>query len=191
MEVIPGGPVDKKLKEDKVKQIARAEEKTQYASVVFEDIGRLRKKISGATMLNPVTGIWAEFMAKIPGTNRTDADKLATGIVANIGFDRLFQMRQNNPTGGALGNISNQEIDFLQSVMGSLSRSQSDEQLLENLDRLEMVYRGFLDKHGAFLKGEGYLGPSGSIVLPDDVVSGPRVETSSKLKNRSYMQLLD
>lgn len=57
-------------------------------------------------------------------------------VQANMGFDALQDMRDNSPTGGALGQVSEREIDFLQALAGDLQRSQSQEQLDANLQRL-------------------------------------------------------
>ena len=42
-------------------------------------------------------------------------------------------MRDASPTGGALGQVSERELGFLQSVFGSLDQSQSAEELAYNI----------------------------------------------------------
>jgi len=61
-------------------------------------------------------------------------------IKANLGFDRLQQMRDNSPTGGALGAIAVQELVALQSTVANLDPNQSEEQLRENLGRIRGHY---------------------------------------------------
>ncbi len=65
-----------------------------------------------------------------------------TTIKANVGFDKLQDIRDNSPTGGALGQVSTFELEQLQSVMGSLVQSQSEEQLDYNLQRLAGIMEG-------------------------------------------------
>lgn len=50
------------------------------------------------------------------GSRGAQLEQALTGLQAKIGFEALQQMRNNSPTGGALGNVSNQEIKFLQSM---------------------------------------------------------------------------
>ena len=45
-------------------------------------------------------------------------------------------MRQDSPTGGALGNVTVQELTRLESVLGSLKIGQDDDQLIKNLNDL-------------------------------------------------------
>ena len=53
-------------------------------------------------------------------------------------------MRQESPTGGALGQVAVKELDFLQATLGSLSQSQSSEQLIANLERLSDQYKSLI-----------------------------------------------
>lgn len=73
------------------------------------------------------------------GTLRT---RIAT-IKANIGFDRLQKMRDESPTGGALGQVAVQELDALQSSIANLSPLQSDAELTKSLNRVVKHYKGW------------------------------------------------
>jgi hypothetical protein len=67
-------------------------------------------------------------------------------IKASIGFDRLDQMRQESPTGGALGNITEQELRFLQATLGSIDLDSKPEVLRQNLRRLQTIYENIMRK---------------------------------------------
>jgi len=83
----------------------------------------------------PDTGFGVVFSG-IPGTDaRRIASNLKT-IQANIGFQQLQDMRDASPTGGALGQVSEREIAFLQSIAGDLEQSQGEQELRYNLVRL-------------------------------------------------------
>jgi hypothetical protein len=69
------------------------------------------------------------------------ANALAT-IKANVGFDNLQNMRENSPTGGALGAVTEKEIAFLQAMQGSLEQSQTRADLNANLKRLDEFFEG-------------------------------------------------
>jgi len=150
MEVIPGSPTDLKAKKDQAGKDEGAEVRTTQKSIVVEDIDRLKTKITEAPWYNPVAGsILAKFFENPyigAGKNRIDGLALATTIKSSIGFDRLQQMRDESPTGGALGQVSELELITLQATLGSLDLDQSEEQLLANLDRLGIVYAAMLLK---------------------------------------------
>jgi hypothetical protein len=71
-------------------------------------------------------------------------------VKANAGFDRLQEMRNNSPTGGALGQVSEREIAFLQSTIGNLEQSQSADQLRQNLNRVWNAYQEVINGPGNF-----------------------------------------
>ncbi|HGM6719864.1 D-Ala-D-Ala carboxypeptidase family metallohydrolase [Stenotrophomonas maltophilia] len=68
------------------------------------------------------------------------ASELET-IKANLGFDRLQQMRDSSPTGGALGAIAVQELVALQSTIANLDPNQSEAQIRANLERVKNHYK--------------------------------------------------
>lgn len=105
--------------------------------IMADSIGRSMEIIQ----TNPefTTGL-GSYLKSIPGTEAKTLDNLFKTIKSNIGFDYLQAMRKNSPTGGALGNVSNQELEGLQSVFGSLEQSQSDKELKYNLQLLNHVY---------------------------------------------------
>jgi hypothetical protein len=150
MEVIPGSPTDIAQKEALAAKEGGAEVRAVQKTVVVQDIDRLKKKIIDAPWYNPVAGtILAKFLENPyigAGKNRIDAEALATTIKSSIGFDRLQQMREESPTGGALGQVSELELIVLQATLGSIDMDQSEGQLLYNLDRLAVIYQNMLKK---------------------------------------------
>lgn len=146
MEAIPGSPAEAKAKALVVKKAQGSTLENRATNVVIEDIGRLKDKIENAPWYSPVTGIGGAALSNFPATGRVDAEALKQTISANVGFDRLQQMREASPTGGALGAISERELTTLEAVLGSLSLSQSEGQLVENLDRLNDIYGAILRK---------------------------------------------
>lgn len=139
----PGGPVDTARRQAQQTQ-------QRYSDVVLEDIGRYKALISGESVLKPVTGFTGAVAANIAGTRAFDAAQLADTISAGIAFDRLQAMRESSPTGGALGAVTERELDLLKSSLGSISQSQSQDQLLQNLSRLEEIYSGIMQKFSAY-----------------------------------------
>lgn len=120
--------------------------------------GAIAAAINQATNLS--SGFVGSMTERIPGSPAADLDARLNTIRANISFDRLQQMRQNSPTGGALGNVSNREMELLASTLGSLSLRQSPAQLVESLQtidgimqKLDAAYRADLERFGADAMG--------------------------------------
>lgn len=82
------------------------------------------------------TGFIGKALSEIGGTSAHDLQNTLSGIRSNIGFDKLQQMRDQSPTGGALGQVSERENTLLQQVWGSMEQSQSQEQFEQNLERV-------------------------------------------------------
>ena len=87
---------------------------------------------------------WGGKLQNVPGTDALNlAAKLKT-IKANIGFDRLQQMREASPTGGALGQVAVQELENLQATIASLDQLQDPQQLKDALGKIKMHYNNWL-----------------------------------------------
>lgn len=155
LQAIPGGPADTTAKE-----VEQGILTGRAAGVVLDDIRQVEKIVAESAL--PVTGAIGSFLRNIPGTNAFDTSELITTIRGNIGFDRLQQMRDASPTGGALGQVSERELATLQSVLGSLEQGQSQEQFLRSLKRLEEIYTQILAKASAYPNAAEFgFGPSG------------------------------
>lgn len=90
----------------------------------------------------PVTGFGAELIAEnVGGSDARDLAVRLDTLKSYIARDKLQEMRESSPTGGALGNVSNFEVEMLQAAMGSLSQGQTKESLKYNLERLAFLMR--------------------------------------------------
>lgn len=110
----------------------------QAADIVTQDIDRALALADSAII--PTTGIVGNFVKDIGGTAANDTRALLDTIKANVGFDKLQQMRASSLTGGALGSITEGELKLLSSVLGNLEQSQSKDQFKANLSRLKEIY---------------------------------------------------
>jgi len=88
-----------------------------------------------------------------PGTDRTDLEALITTIRGNLGFKELQKIRDNSPTGGAVGQLSDTELKILSSMAGNLDPNQSAGQLKANLKRIKAAYLGMISQKGTTPKG--------------------------------------
>lgn len=140
LEPIPGGPEAGKAEK-------RAESAKKQAGLVVQDLGRAITQLDKhATSAGPLEG-WTSI---IPGTHAWRLEQLLDSVKANIGFDKLQEMRAASPTGGALGQVSDAENKLLQATAGKLDTSMPEEMLLDNMKRLYNQYNDII--HG---KGNG------------------------------------
>jgi len=148
LEPIPGGPADPKVlaNQNRVKlseKDAAAREasypRATSALKSFDaktdkfdrDIAELLENEKG---LNEITGFFAgrtDLSAMSKEARRALA--LFNTITAKGGFSELQDMRNASPTGGALGNVSNQEGKQLIDSFGALSRTQNANDLRKSL----------------------------------------------------------
>lgn len=102
------------------------------------------------------TGFLGQRLQDVGGTQAMNLASTLSTIKANLGFDKLQAMRDASPTGGALGQVSERELAFLQDVWGSLNQAQTREQFVKSLDRVkeavtaswERVYDAYADEYG-------------------------------------------
>ena len=136
---IPGGKTAAAAERAAGAGEARTAGEATSGATVLEDITRAKKIAEESPILS--TGFIGGILRSVGGTSAKTLDQLTTTIKANIGFDRLQRMRDESPTGGALGQVAVQELEALQASLGSLDTSLDDAELLKNLTRLEEQYR--------------------------------------------------
>ena len=69
-------------------------------------------------------------------------------------------MREASPTGGALGQVSERELDLLMATLSSLDQAQTQEQFIQSLDQIEKRYVDIVRKFNAYpeeaMRAAGY-----------------------------------
>jgi hypothetical protein len=138
MVPIPGSPAAQEAEEEVRKQEQRTSQEQLKKGIVLEDIGRIKSIVDASKL--PTTGFGATFTSLFKGTGASDIDKILTGVKSQIARETLQEMRDNSPTGGALGNVSNFEVQMLQAAYGSIEQAQSEPEFLFALTRLERIY---------------------------------------------------
>lgn len=169
---VPGGPADPNViaQAERVKKAAAAsvkkEEMFPKAQSALKSMESKSELVMGTIdkalgQISPwSTGYGAYAFSKLPGTDARDLQNTLDTIRANVGFDQLQQMRENSPTGGALGSVTENENKLLQAVQGSLDPLQSVDQLKSNLAQIKQLYadvlaerqRAFQLDYGAMLQ---------------------------------------
>jgi hypothetical protein len=148
LEFIPGGPADPDVQAKQgsvklsAKDLANREAKFPQATSALKAFNAKTSKferdidelIANEKGLDEITGYLAgrTDLSAVSAEGRR-ALALFNTITAKGGFSELQDMRNASPTGGALGNVSNQEGKQLIDSFGALSRTQSGKDLRKSL----------------------------------------------------------
>ena len=92
----------------------------------------------------------------IPGTKAYDLRSNIKTLTANQAFQALQDMRNASKTGGALGQVSERELDLLEKTVASLDPNQSDKQFSKNLKRFRDVLGKTSAKYSQEVLNEPY-----------------------------------
>jgi hypothetical protein len=137
LEAIPGGPTTTNLTS---KEIQQREAKFPQATLAVKSFeaktGELEKDLIALRNhpgLPSITGIAA---GRAPGITKEGraAQALYDKILARGGFKELQDMRAASPTGGALGNVSNQEGTQLRQSFAAIDRVQDAADVQKAID---------------------------------------------------------
>lgn len=175
------GKQDAKQPERKRKAKATLNSLSQQWKLVTEDIDKAIEQAGTFT-----TGFGGSVLKAVPGTEAYDLRNTLLTIQANIGFDKLQDMRNNSPTGGALGQVSEFENRLLQSVQGALEQSQTKKQLVDNLERVKVNLKNLaVDRQRAFEEtyGQEYQSPNAPISRDERIVEVPDANVAGKSRD--------
>jgi len=105
-----------------------------------EQLAKDLEKLANHPGLNGISGA---IYGRLPSGTKDSmaAQALYDSIVARGGFKELQDMRAASPTGGALGNVSNQEGQYLRDAFAPISRTQSKEDLAAALTNAASAVR--------------------------------------------------
>lgn len=123
-----------------IKNYDKAQNAQAKVQAATDSADRIINTIQQAIPLVGYTTAGVAGAANVPGTAGRDLETALTTIKANLGFDRLQQMRDASKTGGALGNVAVKELEALQATIASLDRGQSPDKLKNNLKDIEYYY---------------------------------------------------
>jgi hypothetical protein len=145
LEAIPGGPTTTPLAP---KELQAREAKFPMATQAVKTVEAKSDKLvadietlKNHPGLDSITGTVYGRTPSVTSEGRA-AQALYDSIVARGGFQELAAMRAASPTGGALGNVSNQEGQQLKDAFGTLNRTQDASSLRTQLGRVADDIRG-------------------------------------------------
>ena len=138
---------------------------------------------------NPwTTGFVGSVGKYVSGSPQSDLAFTLQSIEANLAFDKLQAIRDASPTGGALGAVSERELDLLKGAWGAVNQAQSYEQFVQRLNRLKKIKSDF-----AVLKKEAYLkdlAKYGSGAVPNPGGGAPGALDGAALQGRGQAPLV-
>lgn len=144
MQRIPGGPAEAEQLEQERRQEGRQIQLQRAGGTVIQDVNRALTILDRTEQQGPMSGPAAGPMSGqarvVPGTPAFEMTQLIESALSNVGLDTLQQMRENSPTGGALGQVPIQQQQRLEQVLGSLDVRQRPEVLRDNLNRVSNIY---------------------------------------------------
>lgn len=110
---------------------------------IAEAVDAAKLNINGAS-----TGFGGSILGSIPGTSGRALKGYIETLKSNLAFDELQKMRNNSPTGGALGSVSDAEERLLSSTVASLDTGLDSETLSKNLDKIKEHYQNYVRSLG-------------------------------------------
>lgn len=122
------------------KKERRVAEKQAQAEIVTNKIDKALDILKSESF---VTGFSGQLLSNIGGTDARNLDAQLKTIRSALAFDSLQKMRENSPTGGALGQVSNIELSLLESAVAALDQAQTAEQLKEQLEEVRRHYENW------------------------------------------------
>lgn len=110
-------------------------------TTVVQDLGRANELIPELINLDGMAGANARAAkGAIKGSPEWRFMKHINSAKSNIGLDRLQQMRENSPTGGALGQVPFQQQKRLEQVYGEVDLGMEIPEIEDNIKRIQNIY---------------------------------------------------
>jgi len=179
---------------DATTALRKSEEAAKYAvrDTLRQNENVMRKaQRAGQNIGFTTTGATGALFGMIPGTGAYDQKATVETLQADAAFSTLQRMRDASKTGGALGNVSERELDLLMGAVGNLKIGQSEEQFRNNLaeyvnlrnEALLNIYDAFAADYSPEAANEAFKISSREDLIPSETGSsqsrGTPVETQS------------
>lgn len=127
-----------------------AEKQRQASELAFGRASNIVSTVDEA--LNLVNGRTAgplgQQLKAIGGTGAADLESKLKTVKSLLAVTELQKIREASKTGGALGNVSNKDIDLLESTIANLDQKQSPDSLRKGLQKVQEIYTKILRDAG-------------------------------------------
>lgn len=130
-----------KAARDAEKEKAREQSVVASATATTQDLFEIKRKYEGIKPTRGVIPSVSRIVAgEIPGTETQELKSLIDRVTSGMTLDKLQSIRQNSPTGGALGNVSNKDTALLQNSVSNLKAAQNPQEFNREWTRLTETY---------------------------------------------------
>ena len=129
-EPVPGGPAD-----TSASKAAKADSRMTITDIVTNAASLAREAATSGGL--PTTGIAGRVAANLPETSAAEVRRQVAVLKSNATIENLNAMRQQSPTGGALGSVTASENEMLASKAGALDPDSPN--FLRDLDDYELT----------------------------------------------------
>ena len=117
----------------------------------------------------PTTGLGGTVQGLVPGTPAYNLRSKITTLSARAAFDELQRMRDNSPTGGAVGALSDPEREALGAALANLDPGQGEEEFFKAVGEFErlMLDKAYGEGRWQRLDGQLFLRTPDGWVVPE------------------------
>lgn len=129
---IPGGPKADEARDGSLRDYLKINNQEYMFENVSAEISDIKANANGWT-----TGWGGAALKDIPATDARALQNAIKTVNANLSFERLQQMREESKTGGALGQVTELELEMLQSTIAKLDQLERGDQLVAALDKIQ------------------------------------------------------
>ena len=131
LEPIPGGPADWKMEQQRN---ADTQQKTSMMNKL-DSLAETATTLRDHPGLKGITGL-SGMVPNIPGGAAANAQALLDNLTSKAALGSLQELRNSSKTGGALGQVSDKDIQLLKDSLVALARTQSYSEYQKQLDKI-------------------------------------------------------
>lgn len=140
-----GSKEDIERRQAQSKAALRLDAMDAQANVVIRRVERI-KELGKSGWSTGTVGAGMDAVSNVAPTTRKELLNELETVRSNVGFDKLQQMRELSPTGGALGQVSDFENRLMQATQGPLD-PMNPEQMNVTLDNIARRYEEAVVAH--------------------------------------------
>jgi len=137
-ELLPGSPAAREQEMERATAEARDRYRAVVGGTVVQDANRALELLESTGFFG--AGAGAHIGRIFSESDAATLENLVKSIKGNIGVDQLQAMRESSPTGGALGNVTERQLEGLQGLLGVLDVTGRPAELDANLKRIHNLY---------------------------------------------------
>lgn len=119
-----------------ISSVPPPEEVPEARKILLREIRNLAQARELSETMFSASGIGFDTLSGFGGSPAAQVVGLLNPILANESFEALSKMRAESPTGGALGNVTERELELLKSTGGYVPPESGDEAFQQGIDDL-------------------------------------------------------